>query len=85
MRHLVEVVVADAIQIYGSVYNSPALDRHDTLYTASNVGHVFALDSANGQMVSDYNDGSEIWTAPSIFPNGAVLVADRKGKVLPLG
>jgi len=68
--------------IYGSVYNSPALDADGVLYTGSSVGHVFAVDSVSGQPVFDYDAGQEVWSDPSLRPDGSLVMADRKGRVL---
>ena len=34
------------------------------LYTGSTVGHIFALDSASGRPVFDYNAGQEVCPIP---------------------
>ena len=71
--------------VYGSIYGSAALDAHGTLYAGSSVEHVYAIDTANGQLVADYDAGAAVWTAPSIRPDGSLVVADRNGRVLVLG
>ena len=55
------------------------------LYSGSNVGHVFAIDSTNGKQLFDFDAGAPIWTAPAIRPDGTLAVADRLGRVLLLG
>jgi outer membrane protein assembly factor BamB len=71
--------------IVGSVYSSPALDATDTVYTASTVGHVFALDGRSGQLIFDFDAHAPIWTAPAIRPDGSLVIADRNGRVMLLG
>jgi len=71
--------------IFGSLYNSPALDSQGTLYTGSTVGRVFALDSANGQRIFEYDAGGPVWTAPAIRSDGSLVVGDTRGRVMLLG
>src|SRR5215207_433933 len=68
--------------IVGSVYSSPAVDATGVVYTGSTVGHVFALEGATGRLIFDYNAQAPIWTAPAIRPDGSLLIADRKGRVM---
>jgi outer membrane protein assembly factor BamB len=72
-------------EVYGSIYGSPALDARGTLYVPISDDHVFALDSATGDLVADYFAGTAVWSAPSIRPDGTVVVADRMGRVQVLG
>jgi outer membrane protein assembly factor BamB len=69
----------------GSVYNSVALDADGVVYTGSTIGHVFALDGQTGTQVFDYEAGQPVWTAPAIRPDGTLVIADRKGRVVVLG
>jgi outer membrane protein assembly factor BamB len=71
--------------VYGSIYSSPAIDARGTLYTGSSVEHVYAIDSTSGEAVGEYNAGASVWAAPSIRPDGTLVVADRSGRVLVLG
>ena len=71
--------------IVGSVYSSPALDATDTLYTASTVGHVFAIDGNTGRQIFDFDAHAPIWTVPAIRPDGSLVIADRLGRVMLLG
>ena len=71
--------------IVGSVYSSPAVDATDTLYTGSTVGHVLALDGASGRLVFDYDARAPIWTAPALRPDGSLIIADRRGRVMLIG
>jgi outer membrane protein assembly factor BamB len=71
--------------VYSSIYSSPALDAQGTLYTGSSIEHVYAINSANGQAIADYNAGAAVWTAPSIRPDGTLAVGDRTGRILVLG
>jgi hypothetical protein len=61
------------------------LDATDTLYTASTVGHVFALEGATGRLIFDYDARAPIWTVPAIRPDGSLVIADRLGRVMLLG
>ncbi|HEX2184783.1 MAG TPA: PQQ-binding-like beta-propeller repeat protein, partial [Chloroflexota bacterium] len=73
-------------KIFGSVFNAPTLDRQGTLYTGSTVGHLIALNSATGQPVFDFNaEGGAIWSPPSIRPDGSLVTADRKGRIMLFG
>ena len=71
--------------VFGSIYSSLALDARGTLYTGSSIEHVYALDSASGEVVGDYAAGAAVWSAPSIRPDGTLVLADRSGRVLVLG
>jgi outer membrane protein assembly factor BamB len=73
------------LPIFGSVYSSPTLDKRGTLFTGSNVGHVFGVDSRGGQVLFDYDAGAAVWTAPAVRPDGTRAVADRNGRVMILG
>lgn len=52
------------------------------LYTGSTVGHVYAVHTASGQPIFDYDAGAPVWTAPSLRPGGSLTVATRRGRVL---
>src|SRR6185436_7633110 len=71
--------------VFGSIYNSPTLDSQGVLYTGSNVGHVVGIEATTGKQILDYDAGAPVWTAPAIRPDGSLVVADRKGRVLLLG
>jgi len=70
--------------IVGSVYGSPALDATGALFTGSTVGHVFSIDTATDEYITDLDVGAPVWTAPSIRPDGSIVVADRNGRILVL-
>jgi outer membrane protein assembly factor BamB len=70
--------------IVGSIYSSAALDAAGTLFTGSTVGHVFSLASADGTRYTDLDLKAPIWTAPSIRPDGTVVVGDRFSKIYVL-
>jgi outer membrane protein assembly factor BamB len=70
--------------IVGSVYSSLALDAGGTLYTGSTVGHVFSVASATGDYITDLDVGAPVWTAPSLRPDGSIVVGDRNGRILVL-
>ena len=72
-------------KIYGSIYPAVALDSRGTLYTGSHVGHVFAIDTANGQWLADFDAGAPVWSAPSIRADGTLVTADVDSRVLVLG
>src|SRR5437773_2600972 len=62
-----------------------AVDANGTVYTASTVGHVFAIDGLTGRKVLDFDTTAPVWTAPAILPDGSLVVADRTGRVMLLG
>jgi outer membrane protein assembly factor BamB len=69
----------------GSIYASPALDRNGTLYVGTTTGHVFALDSSTGNIVSVADTGAAVWSAPSLRPDGSLATVNREGKVMVFG
>jgi large repetitive protein len=71
--------------VYGSIYASPALDRQGLLYVGTTIEHVYAIDTAAGEAIADYDAGQQVWSAPSVRPDGTLVVADRSGRVLVLG
>jgi len=48
-------------------------------------GTVYVVDSANGQELWDYDVKDAIWSAPSIRPDGTLVLAHRGGLVMVLG
>jgi outer membrane protein assembly factor BamB len=70
--------------IVGSIYSSVALDAAGTIFTASTVGHVFSLSADSGERYTDLDFGVPIWTAPSVRPDGTVVVGDRNGRIIVL-
>jgi hypothetical protein len=66
------------------VYGSPALDAAGTLFTGSTVGHVFSVSTATGDYYTDLDVGGPVWTAPSIRPDGSVVVGDRNSRIIVL-
>jgi outer membrane protein assembly factor BamB len=68
--------------IYGSIWNAPTLDSRGTLCTGSTVGHVFGIDTRDGELLFDYDAGSSVWTAPTIRPDGTLLVGTFKGQLI---
>jgi formate hydrogenlyase subunit 3/multisubunit Na+/H+ antiporter MnhD subunit len=72
-------------RLFGSVYSSLALDAAATLYTGSTAEHVYAINSANGEAIADFDAGAAVWTAPSIRPDGTVVVGTRSGRILVVG
>jgi outer membrane protein assembly factor BamB len=70
--------------IIGSVYGSLALDAAGTLYSGSTVGHVFSISSTDGERYTDLDLGAPVWSAPSVRPDGSVVVGDRNGRIISL-
>jgi large repetitive protein len=73
------------VPVYGSIYASSVLDNRGVLYTATTVEHVSALDSVSGESIWDYDAHNAVWTAPSIRPDGTLVIADRGGLVQVIG
>jgi outer membrane protein assembly factor BamB len=71
--------------VYGSIYASSALDSQGILYTGTTIEHVYAVDSATGQQVWDFDARDQVWTAPSIRPDGSLVMANRAGLIMVLG
>jgi outer membrane protein assembly factor BamB len=71
--------------VYGSIYASSVLDNSGVLYTATTIEQVYAVDSASGEQVWDYDAHNQVWTAPSIRPDGTLVIADRTGLIEVLG
>jgi outer membrane protein assembly factor BamB len=67
--------------VYGSIYASSVLDARGVLYTGTTIEHVIALDSASGEQIWDYDAHNQVWSAPSIRPDGGLVIADRSGLV----
>jgi outer membrane protein assembly factor BamB len=67
--------------MYGSIYASSVLDARGTLYTGTTIEHVIALDSATGEQIWDYDAHNQVWSAPSIRPDGSLVIADRGGLI----
>jgi outer membrane protein assembly factor BamB len=71
--------------VYGSIYSSPALDAAGKLYTGSSIEFVYGCLAVTGDKFAEYSAGEAIWSAPSIRPDGGVVVATRGSRVLVLG
>jgi outer membrane protein assembly factor BamB len=71
--------------VYGSIYASSVLDTRGVLYTGTTVEHLYALDSASGEPVWDIDIHNQVWSAPSIRPDGTLAIADRGGVVQVIG
>ncbi len=71
--------------VYGSIYASAVLDNRGVLYTATTVEHLFALDGLRGEPLWEYDAHNPVWTAPSIRPDGTMVIADRAGLVHLIG
>jgi putative pyrroloquinoline-quinone binding quinoprotein/putative pyrroloquinoline-quinone-binding quinoprotein len=69
----------------GSIFASPTLDRTGVLYVGATTGHVFALDSTNGDQLAVYDSGGAVWSTPAIRPDGTLVAANRKGLIFALG
>jgi outer membrane protein assembly factor BamB len=72
--------------VYGSIYASSALDSRGVLYTGTTIEHLYALDTTtNGEQLWDLDVKNAIWSAPSIRPDGTLVIADRGGLVQVIG
>ena len=71
--------------VYGSIYASSVLDNRGVLYTGTTIEHVYAVDSARGEQIWDYDAHNQVWSAPSIRPDGTLVIADRGGLIQVLG
>jgi outer membrane protein assembly factor BamB len=71
--------------VYGSIYGSSALDAAGKLYTGSSIEYVYGIDAATGAQFAEYSVMASVWSAPSIRPDGGVVVATRDSRVLVLG
>src|SRR5262249_47401356 len=71
--------------IYGSIYSSPALDAQGKLYTGSTSEVVYGVDASTGAEFAEYAAKAGGWTAPSIRPDGTVVVGTRDSRILALG
>ena len=69
----------------GSIYASPTLDRAGVLYVGATTGHVFALNSVNGDQLAVYDSGGAVWSTPSIRPDGTLVAVNRNGLIFALG
>jgi outer membrane protein assembly factor BamB len=72
-------------QVYGSIYASSALDSRGILYTGTTIEHLYAVDTTQGEPIWDLDNHNQIWSAPSIRPDGTVVIADRGGIVAAFG
>jgi outer membrane protein assembly factor BamB len=72
-------------RVYGSIYASSVLDSRGVLYTGTTIEHVYAIDAARGEQIWDYDAHNEVWSAPSIRPDGTLVIADRGGLIQVLG
>lgn len=71
--------------VYGSIYASSVLDSRGVLYTGTTIEHLYALDSSSGETVWDLDIHNQVWSAPSIRPDGTLVIADRGGIVQVIG
>jgi large repetitive protein len=71
--------------VYGSIYASSVLDNRGVLYTGTTIEHVYAVDSVRGEQIWDYDAHNQVWSAPSIRPDGTLVIADRGGLIQVLG
>jgi outer membrane protein assembly factor BamB len=71
--------------VYGSIYASSVLDSRGVLYTATTIEHIYGLQSASGELVWDLDVHNAVWSAPSIRPDGTLVIADRSGVVQVIG
>jgi len=71
--------------VYGSIYASSVLDGRGVLYTGTTIEHVYAVQSTSGEQVWDYDAKDQVWAAPSLRPDGSLVIANRAGLVQVLG
>jgi large repetitive protein len=71
--------------VYGSIYASSVLDSRGVLYTATTIEHVYAIDTARGEQIWDFDAHNQVWSAPSIRPDGTLVIGDRSGLIQVLG
>ena len=71
--------------MYGSIYASSVLDSRGVLYTATTIEHVYAIDTARGEQIWDFDAHNQVWSAPSIRPDGTLVIGDRSGLIQVLG
>jgi outer membrane protein assembly factor BamB len=71
--------------VYGSIYASSVLDSRGVLYTGTTIEHLYANDSASGEQLWDLDIHNQVWSAPSIRPDGTLVIADRGGLVQVIG
>jgi large repetitive protein len=71
--------------VYGSIYASSVVDSRGVLYTGTTIEHLYAIDSSNGEPLWDLDVHNQVWSAPSIRPDGTLVIADRGGVVQVIG
>ena len=69
------------VPVYGSIYASSVLDSRGVLYTGTTIEHLFAVDTATGDRIWDLDIHNQVWSAPSLRPDGTLVIADRGGLV----
>lgn len=65
-------------------FTSPALDVLETCYVADAAGRLYAISSA-GKLLWQYDTDAPVYAAPSIGPNGVVLVGNDDGFLFAIG
>jgi outer membrane protein assembly factor BamB len=71
--------------VYGSIYASSVLDSRGVLYTGSTIEHLYAINTSTGEPLWDLDVQNQVWSAPSIRPDGTLVIADRGGMVQVIG
>jgi outer membrane protein assembly factor BamB len=71
--------------VYGSIYASSVLDSRGVLYTGTTIEQLHALDASTGEQLWDLDIHNQVWSAPSIRPDGTLVIADRSGLVQVIG
>jgi outer membrane protein assembly factor BamB len=71
--------------VYGSIYASSVLDSAGILYTGTTIEHVYANNASSGEQLWDYDAQNQVWSAPSLRPDGTIVIADRGGVIQVLG
>jgi outer membrane protein assembly factor BamB len=71
--------------VYGSIYASSVLDSRGVLYTGTTIEQLYAQQSTTGETLWSIDVKNPIWSAPSIRPDGTLVIADRSGLVQVIG